>query len=77
MIKQSELYLTHLAMQRDGGDAQVPEHQRHPLGVVTRAAKNHEGVPSQFVQDGNQVTVLQQSKPFKDQNQEQTDRNPL
>lgn len=53
-----KLYLTHLSVQRDGGDAEVPQQQRHPLGAVTRAAEDYEGVTSQLVQDGHQVTVL-------------------
>lgn len=64
-MEQSELYLTHLSMKGDGSDAQVPQHQRHPLGVVARAAKNHEGVPGQLVQNGHQVTVLQHDTQFK------------
>lgn len=53
-----KLYLTHLPMQRDSSDAEVPQQQRHPLGCVTRAAENNKGVPGQLVQDGNQVAVL-------------------
>lgn len=52
-------YLTHLTVQRDGCDAQVSEQQCHTLGVITRAAENHEGVSSQFIQDRYQITVLQ------------------
>lgn len=46
-------------MQGDGSDAQVSEQQRHPLGIVTRTAEDHEGVPSQLVDDGHQVTILE------------------
>lgn len=56
-------------MKRDGGDAQVPQHERHPLGVVTRATENHEGVPGQLVQDGHKVTVLQLNRQFKTRRQ--------
>lgn len=63
--KSVSLYLTHLSMKRDGGDAEVPQHQRHPLGVVARAAENNEGVTRQLVQDGHQVTVLHRKNFFK------------
>lgn len=56
------VYLSHLSVERDGCDAQVSEQERHPLGVITGAAENHEGVPSQFIQDRNQITVLQTDK---------------
>lgn len=46
-------------MQGDGSDAQVPEQQCHTLGIVTRTAEDHEGVPSQLVDDGHQVTILE------------------
>jgi hypothetical protein len=46
-------------MQGDGSDAQVPKQQCHTLGIVTRTAKDHEGVPSQLVDDGHQVTILE------------------
>lgn len=35
-----KLYLTHLAMKGDSSDAKVPQQQRHPLGIVTRAAED-------------------------------------
>lgn len=57
-------YLTHLSMKGDSCDAQVPEHQRHPLGVVTGAAEDHEGVSRQLIEDGHQVAILQQSRKF-------------
>lgn len=56
-----ELYLTHLAMKGDSSDAKVPQQQRHPLGVVTCAAENHERIAGKLVQDGHQVAVLPQN----------------
>lgn len=52
------VYLSHLAMKRDSSDAKVPQQQRHPLGIVTRAAEYYKRVACQLVQDGDQVTVL-------------------
>lgn len=49
-------------MKRDSSDAQVPQHQRHPLGVVARAAENDERVTGQLIKDGHQVTVLRWNK---------------
>lgn len=41
MCSSEALYLSHLAMKRDSSDAKVPQQQRHPLGIVTRAAENY------------------------------------
>lgn len=46
-------------MERDRCDAEISQQQCQPLGIVARAAENDEGVAGKFVQDGNQVTVLQ------------------
>ena len=37
-------HLTHLAMQRNSGEAQVSQHKSHTLGVGTGTAEHHEGV---------------------------------
>ena len=60
-------HLAHLPVQGDGGDPQVPEQQRHPLGVVARAAEDHEGVAGQLVQNGHQIAVLQENRGFNEQ----------
>lgn len=59
-----KIYLTHLAMERNCSDAKVPQQQCHPLSIVTCAAENNEGVSSQIVQDGHQVTVLSQNRIY-------------
>lgn len=52
-------YLTHLAVERNCCNAEISQQQCQPLGIVARAAKNYEWVSGKFVQDGNQITILQ------------------
>lgn len=52
-------------MQRDSSDAEVSEQQRHPLSVVTRAAENHEGISSQFIENRNQIAILKHTHKNK------------
>ena len=44
MKKAEGPHLTHLAMQRDSGEAQVSQHESHTLCVGAGTAEHHEGV---------------------------------
>lgn len=60
-------YLTHLPMEGDGSEPEVSEQQSRSLSVVTGAAEYHKGVASQFIENINQVGVLNYKTRYKEE----------
>lgn len=56
-------YLTHLSMEGNGCEPQIPKQEGSPLSVIARTAEYHERVPSKLIQNVNEVTVLKETTP--------------
>lgn len=58
LLPAKNSHLTHLSMEGDGSEPEISEQQSCSLSVVTGAAEYHKGVASQFIENINQVGIL-------------------